>query len=392
MNPARFLQVHWLTGYPAALLNRDDAGYAKRIEFGGKMRTRISSQCLKRHWRTADGEWALSNVGLDMAIRSRQTFDRCVVAPLVEEGLPEENVRAAVESFLKVLFQESAKAKAKKGETKPEHFHTQQVTVLGKPEVDYIRQQVAEVVQQSGGADEAEALAAERVKALKDNLAAMRAAAGLDAAMFGRMVTSDVLARKNAAVHVAHAFTVHAEESESDYFTAVDELVTGVEESGSGHLGQTELTSGLYYGYVVVDMPTLVANIEGCEPEDWLKADRAAAEKAVEHLLHLIATVSPGAKLGSTAPHSYAELVLLETGSRQPRTLANAFRKAVRPRGEDMLDEAHRQMADYLGRIDAMYGGGESRWQASTKEEELPGAQRLPFPDAVKAAIANLGT
>ena len=48
---ARFIQIHTLTPYHATLLNREDAGFAKRIPFGGVTRTRISSQCLKRHWR-----------------------------------------------------------------------------------------------------------------------------------------------------------------------------------------------------------------------------------------------------------------------------------------------------------------------------------------------------
>jgi CT1975-like protein len=39
-------------------------------------------------------------------------------------------------------------------------------------------------------------------------------AAGLEAALFGRMVTSDPEANTNAAIHVAHSFTVHKEESE----------------------------------------------------------------------------------------------------------------------------------------------------------------------------------
>jgi len=38
----RFLQIHTLTPYTAALLNRDDAGLAKRLPYGGVMRTRIS--------------------------------------------------------------------------------------------------------------------------------------------------------------------------------------------------------------------------------------------------------------------------------------------------------------------------------------------------------------
>lgn len=47
MKKAKFVQIHTLTSYPAVLLNRDDAGFAKRLPFGGVTRTRISSQCLK---------------------------------------------------------------------------------------------------------------------------------------------------------------------------------------------------------------------------------------------------------------------------------------------------------------------------------------------------------
>ena len=73
---------------------------------------------------------------------------------------------------------------------------------------------------------------------------------GLVAALFGRMVTSDVEANIDAAVHVAHAFTVHAEESESDYFTVVDDLQRLEDDAGVDHIGEAELTSGLFYGYV----------------------------------------------------------------------------------------------------------------------------------------------
>ena len=70
---------------------------------------------------------------------------------------------------------------------------------------------------------------------------------------------------------------------------------------------------------------SLVSNLEGCERKDWQEADRTLAAKTVEHLLHLIAKVTPGAKMGSTAPYDWASLVLVEAGDEQPRTLANAF-------------------------------------------------------------------
>ena len=33
-----FIQIHTLTSYPGALLNRDDVGFAKRLPFGGATR------------------------------------------------------------------------------------------------------------------------------------------------------------------------------------------------------------------------------------------------------------------------------------------------------------------------------------------------------------------
>ena len=82
---ARFLQIHTLTNYPASLLNRDDAGFAKRMPFGGAVRTRISSQCLKRHWRVYDGENSLKSIDAPESVRSRIAFERYVVEPLVAD-------------------------------------------------------------------------------------------------------------------------------------------------------------------------------------------------------------------------------------------------------------------------------------------------------------------
>ena len=71
MPEPRFLQIHTLSGYTAALLNRDDSGLAKRLPYGDAFRTRISSQCLKRHWRCAQDPHALQEIdGAVEAFRS----------------------------------------------------------------------------------------------------------------------------------------------------------------------------------------------------------------------------------------------------------------------------------------------------------------------------------
>ena len=99
MPDARFLQIHTLHGYSAVLLNRDDSGLAKRISYGGAMRTRISSQCLKRHWRTADCAHALQAIdGATASIRSRETVTRKVIEPLEQAGHDAEAVKKIASS------------------------------------------------------------------------------------------------------------------------------------------------------------------------------------------------------------------------------------------------------------------------------------------------------
>jgi CRISPR system Cascade subunit CasC len=138
-----------------------------------------------------------------------------------------------------------------------------------------------------------------------------------------------------------------------------------------------ELTAGLFYGYVVVDVPALVSNLEGCPAEDWTNADRALAGKVVHNLVNLIATVTPGAKRGSTAPYSYADLTLIEAGARQPRSLANAYRKATTAQTED----AAQRLAEYLGKLDDNYGAHEARRVTSVDDHSLPKATRLSLDD-----------
>lgn len=375
----RFLQIHTLTSYPASLLNRDDAGFAKRIPFGGAVRTRISSQCLKKHWRSFKGEGSLAGLGQPMSVRSRFTFDEYVVKPLVEDGLDRTLVLAVTQAVMDAFLGKSAKAakrqaaaeeeqkaegkgksSAKKNDSEPENeqvLQTGQITVLGKPEVDYLRELVRAICAGKPKPEKAaDALKDHLGKPGHKNLEAMRCGAGLDAALYGRMVTSDMLSQGDAAVHVAHAFTVHAEATESDYFSAVDEILeVREEELGSGHIGTSELTSGLFYGYVAIDVPLLVSNLEGCDRKEWEKADRKLASEVVERFVKLAATVSPGAKLGSTAPHAWSHLVLVEAGSAQPRTLANAFLRPVDLR-PDVVDNTYAALGKHAAELDRMYG------------------------------------
>ena len=376
MTTPRFLQIHTLHSYPAALLNRDDSGLAKRMPFGGATRTRISSQCLKRHWRTAQDEFAIHAIpGSTAAVRSRNVVERRVIQPLRDSNEVDKEILDAVENAFNVGVYGSS------GTTET----GRQPLLLGHPEVEYLQQKAAAICAEHSddakAAGDAAALLFNTRRGEGNNFAAFRDGArlpgGLEGALFGRMVTSDPGANIEAAIHVAHAFTVHREESESDYFSVVDDLQREDEDAGAAHIGDMELTAGLFYGYVVVDVPGLVSNLEGCDAGDWEDTDRELACKVVEHLTHLIATVSPGAKLGSTAPYACADLMLIEAGSRQPRSLANAFRSPASAQVKAATDA----MSAYLGKVDKAYGGKEVRRVMSVDDCEIPKAEPLCLDD-----------
>lgn len=409
-----FLQIHTLTSYHASLLNRDDAGLAKRIPFGDQTRLRISSQCLKRHWREA----LHSMVDLPVGLRTRHFFEREVCQRLIaESGVAEAEAIRLTETLIGLLLQKSDKPKAEKpkkgkkakasdleseldlgpGEAEAgvepgvevSGLQVKQPILFGKPEADFLVELLTECAAQ--GADGPKALAA-RLTTGKANFNAMlRQAghgnlfAGVEGALFGRFVTSDILARSDAAVHVAHAFSVHGLNTEVDFFTVVDDLNKD-EETGAAHAGDMELGAGVFYGYVAVDVPLLVSNFTGCDPKAWRGQPNAEVRQVLTALVRAIATVSPGAKLGATAPYAYSDFVLLESGTQQPRALANAYLKALRPSG-DLTQQAVSALAASLAAQEAMYGATANHRALATTCAWSGEPRHQPLDQAVSAIL-----
>jgi CRISPR system Cascade subunit CasC len=372
-----FLQIHTLISYPASLLNRDDAGLAKRIPFGNANRLRVSSQCQKRHWRKVLAERLPE---LPDGLRTRSFFTREVLPRLVERGIDAERAQALTKTLADAVIKGGVE---KNGEMS-------QPVLFGRREADYFVDFLRQANEHAADTESAVKALSGRLKSAEErkNLTAMsKSAAGLTAALFGRFVTSDLLARVDAPVHVAHAFTVHGANSEMDYFTVVDDLNRD-DETGAAHANQAELGAGVYYGYVAVDVPLLVSNLTGADVWHWQTLDAATPRQVLSELVHAIASQSPGAKLGSTAPYSRAETVLLEVGAQQPRTLANAFLEAVPAKGQ-LVQEATCRMGDYLQRVDGMYGATADVRALATIHDSQPFAPLAsqPLGSAVATAL-----
>ena len=363
MTEPRFLQIHSLNSYSASLLNRDDSGLAKRLTYGGTLRTRISSQCLKRHWRMANDPHALRRIpNVELSSRSRELVTLEVIDPL-KDRFPKEVLNKLEPEIQKAVY-------GKKGSSKS----SRQTLLLGDPEIRWLKDEVEKIAERSGNEPEqAEKNAKNWATDFKNNIKTMREKttlhAGLESALFGRMVTSDPDANITAPVYVAHSFTVHSEETESDYFTAVDDLG---EDQGADTIQETELTSGIFYGYTVVDIRGLIKNLGG-------KDNINLAGTVLYNLVHLITEVSPGAKLGSTAPFSRATLMLLEAGNRQPRSLAEAYREPCQPQ----MPKAIESLKKHLLNLDEVYSTGEER--------RIMSLRKTDFPRAIQTNLEELG-
>ena len=362
-----FVQIHMLTSYPASLLNRDDVGLAKRIPFGGSVRTRVSSQCLKKHWREAD---AIVKLG-PLAVRSREIYNKLVAEPLQAEHGASPELATLIAQYL-VDLSLSSKDESKGGSD----LRTGQVVVMTPAEIEFLVEigtQVLGKAEESGEQptkiSELKDLLPMKLSDLKKNVEALPAS--LDTSLFGRFVTSDLFSRIDGAASVAHAFTTHAEQAETDYFTAIDTLT--LDEPGAGLIQDTELTTGVFYIYAVVDLEQLRRNLVGHPAELAIVLTRT--------LVEVMATVSPGAKRGSTAPYSYAEFVLIERGDAQPRTLANAYLQPVQADGTQLAQASVTRLLEYRAKLDAMYGPDGTRSGIASIHSTLDGSDTMSLSD-----------
>lgn len=384
----KFIQIHTLTGYSSVLLNRDDTGMAKRIEYGASVRTRTSSQFAKRKMRTSTSASSLLDVG-DLGIRSKLLFRKPIAEALVAEGLDVALVAPATMAVMDLLFKPSDKAKANRQkaaddakttgtEVNPlELLERDELLIFGNNEIEFIKTIVRGVVAQVSEEDGDVANVAEAYFKDNDVKKTLRHMPNqsLDIAAFGRMVTGDSLSTVDAAVHVAHALSVHAQQSEVDYFTAVDDLKNRSEgdDAGGGHVGETEINSPLLYSYYVVDFDLLKSNLSGLD-----NAQEVAA-KVVGRIIKLAATSIVGAKKGSTAPYSTADFIMVEIGDDAPRSLAESFREPAKP----TVGDAVRKLTSYVAGKEAIYGPPSGpRFVMSIVDADIAGAEKTNLADA----------
>lgn len=365
-----FLELHLIQNFAPSNLNRDDTNAPKDCDFGGFRRARISSQCLKRAIRETFSNSLTDLSANNLALRTRQLVNE-TVRQLQAQGKAAEQARAVIEMVL-----ESIKLKVK------DDSKTEYLLFLGKDEINRIVSLCLEnwdtleklipteetPKAETGGkkgkakAENKEALPKEISNAM---LNLMDGGKAVDLALFGRMLAN--LPEKNidAACQVAHAISTHKVNTEFDFFTAVDDIVSSSDDQGAGMLGTVEFNSACFYRYSNVDLNQLKRNL-GDDEDLTLKAIQAFVKATVKAI--------PTGKQNSMAaqnPPSFVLVVLRKSGL---WSLANAFIKPIHTKqgGLDLVASSTQALADHWSKLAKTYGEDEivGKWLISLDDLE----------------------
>lgn len=330
----RFVQLHLLISYPPANLNRDDLGNPKTARLGGVERLRVSSQSLKRAWRTSElfQQQLAGTIGTRTKRLGREAFEA-----LVKAGVGEKQATEWASQIAKVY-----------GAVKKDNpLEIEQLVHIAPEERASLDALVATLAQDKRAPSDEEL----------DTLLHKQTA--VDIAMFGRMLASKTSHNGEAAVQVAHAIGVHASAIEDDYFTAVDDLNS--DDSGAAHIGESGFAAAVFYQYLCIDRDLLKKNLGG---------DEELTQWALIALTEAAVKVGPSGKQNSFASRAYAHYALAEKGSQQPRSLSLAFVKPVAggdyaadaigvlQRLRDNMDKVYGDCADARRELDVLKGEG----------------------------------
>ena len=372
-------EIHMLKNYPPTNLNRDDTGAPKTCLFGGVMRGRVSSQCLKRSWRTSPSfraEIGDENLG----IRTRK-LPVLVAEKLVEMGVTQE--------FADAIQPRLTGIGNKEGKETKDGNATAQVIFYANEDIAAVAETVKALLENCKTVKDVQKLKAKDIQAAVTG-ADVRPVT-LDIALFGRMVTSDAFRDVEASMQVAHAISTNKVSVESDYFTAMDDMLSGssMDELGAAMIGDVDFNASCYYVYASIDTDALAENLKYAENTEEI------VRKAIPALIRAMAFTDPSGKQNSFAGHVMPSVVMVECKEKKiPTSMVNAFVEPV-GKGGDLVKLSAEKLATEVDMTARNFGleVKERLWFCVDKYDVKPDSATkicATFPELVEAVGASL--
>ena len=312
------IEFHILQSFPVTCLNRDDLGSPKMAIVGGVSRARVSSQCWKRQVRMS-----LPEFNIHLAVRTKHLQDLLCKA-CVEKGADQDQAELGAKKISETLSKDTL-------------FFVSDGEIADY--ADY-------AISKNFSFDKN--LLKDLVKLSKKHH--IKAADGLDIALFGRMVAKAPEMNVEAACAFSHAISTHKVNADVDFFTALDDF-SEQDHEGSAHMGAIEYNSATYYRYVCLDLGQLAETL-GID-----ETSREDLSQAIAAFIKALYVAVPAARQNTQSGQcgwDYAKVLV-----RKGQPLQFACDKPVRPdlkNGGGYLAPSIEALTDFLQEKERMSG------------------------------------
>ena len=113
------VSIHRIVSLPLSNPNRGMDGLPKTLYYGGVLRSRVSSQCIKAALRD---QFDPGSIGLDPTVRSTVVAQMRIAPALKEKGLSEASAVAATSALMALFVGEKAESAAATAPSSGEEF------------------------------------------------------------------------------------------------------------------------------------------------------------------------------------------------------------------------------------------------------------------------------
>lgn len=368
-----FMDIYAVQNVPPSNINRDETGNPKTAQYGGVLRSRVSSQAWKRAMRETFKSLLDEK---QLGVRTKNAVELIVKA--MADQRPESADQA--ESYASLVLQSTgvkvvASTRAGAASGKPV---TQYLIFIGNAEIGKLATIALEWMDQGKDLAKAPDLAMKKeVSAVFHNEQAV------DIALFGRMLADAPDLNTDASAQVAHAISVDAIKPEYDYFTAADDF-TEADNAGAAMIDSVGFNSSTLYRYATVNLDALQEQIGNAE------ATARVASVFVEAFIRSM----PTGKQNSYANRTLPETCIVAFRGSQPINAVEAFERPVVAEHEQPISQvAGRKLVEELRRIQDVYDERPVRaWAISTdlSEQDLaPVAESVGLKDLTSKVDAE---
>ena len=330
-----FMDIYAVQNVPPSNINRDETGNPKTAQYGGVLRSRVSSQAWKRAMRETFKSLLDKK---QLGVRTKNAVE-LIVKAMVDQR-PESADQA--ESYASLVLQATgvkvvASTRAGAASGKPV---TQYLIFIGNTEIGKLANIALEWM------DQGKDLAKAPDSAMKKEVSGVfHGEQAIDIALFGRMLADAPDLNTDASAQVAHAISVDAIKPEYDYFTAADDF-TEADNAGAAMIDSVGFNSSTLYRYATVNLDALQEQIGNAE------ATARVASVFVEAFIRSM----PTGKQNSYANRTLPETCIVAFRDSQPINAVEAFERPVVAEDDQPISQvAGRRLVEELRRIQDAY-------------------------------------